>query len=205
MKLRAVSVAFLTLLFLGLLGALGSASTAEADTVITVTTFNDEIVDNGVCSLREAVRSANLNTAIGGCPAGTGADTIMLSPGTYSLAITRTSPFVDENAAASGDLDITSTVTIGVSGSGTAVIEGGAGWNDRVLDVGPSAAGINVTISNVTIQNGLISGFTDGDGAGLLNHSGVTLSLANSAIVSNSVTATSFSSTGGGGLFNETG
>ncbi len=75
----------------------------------TVTTTEDELATNGRCSLREAIRSANVDAAVHpDCPAGTGADTIRLPAGTYRLTI----PGAGEDAAATGDLDITETVTI---------------------------------------------------------------------------------------------
>lgn len=55
-----------------ILALLAPTSVVHATGPITVTTTVDEVADNGVCSLREAVLSANSNTAVGGCAAGHG-------------------------------------------------------------------------------------------------------------------------------------
>jgi CSLREA domain-containing protein len=62
-----------------------AAASARAGTTITVNTANDELNSDGDCSLREAIRAANLDTAVDGCPAGSGADIIQLPSGTYTL------------------------------------------------------------------------------------------------------------------------
>src|SRR3989338_6962424 len=54
---------------------------------ITITTINDELNADGDCSLREAIESANTDTAIDACLAGAGTDTIILPAGTYVLSI----------------------------------------------------------------------------------------------------------------------
>jgi len=86
------------------------------------------------CSLREAVIASNSCTGI---------QTIQIPAGTYTL--TRTG--ADEDAAASGDLDITDSVVI--QGEGHPVIDGDAA--DRIFDV---KAGKTVSISGLTLQNG---------------------------------------------------
>lgn len=59
---------------------------AEAAT-ITVNTTADENNADGDCSLREAIRSANGDVAIDACTAGSGADTVSVPAGTYTLSI----------------------------------------------------------------------------------------------------------------------
>jgi CSLREA domain-containing protein len=52
---------------------------AAPTTTIVVTTVSDAIANDGHCSLREAIQTANTNSALGGCAAGTtssGGDTI---------------------------------------------------------------------------------------------------------------------------------
>lgn len=51
---------------------------------ITVET-NDPGTGQEQCSLRDAIRAADTDTAVGGCPAGNGADTLYLGSETYSL------------------------------------------------------------------------------------------------------------------------
>src|SRR4051812_15422391 len=53
---------------------------------IIVNTTADEFGSGASCSLREAIQSANTDTAFGGCTAGSGADVISLQAGqTYAL------------------------------------------------------------------------------------------------------------------------
>jgi len=101
------------------------------------------------CSLRAAIQEAN---------ALTGADEIQLPFGRYTLVITGT----DEDAAAAGDLDITSTLTISGSGAHAPIIQGGPNWNDRILQMLP---GSHVIVSGVTISGGAV---LDAPGAGVL-------------------------------------
>ena len=60
----------------------GDVPIARAAT-INVTTTDDEVNSDGDCSLREAIRAANLDQAVDGCTAGNGADTITLPTGNY--------------------------------------------------------------------------------------------------------------------------
>ena len=124
-------------------------------------------------SLREAVIAAN-NTS--------GTDTIMLLTGNYMLA-----GAIGENAAASGDLDITDDLAIIGAGSATTIIDGGG--NDRVFDV---RSGATVTISDLTIQNGN----TSSNGGGIDINSGTTLTLSDVIVSGNTSGET------GGGISN---
>ncbi len=139
----------LALLGLGLWAAPASAA------VITVNTTADENGTGAGCSLREAIRSANENTAIGGCVSGAaGADTITLPPGTYPLSI---GPAGDD-LTATGDLDVSEELTITGGGTATTVINGGL--LDRVFDVLATAG--TVTITDVTITGGKSEAGTNG-------------------------------------------
>ena len=55
-------------------------SRVQAGITINVTTQTDELNNDGDCSLREAIRAANLNAAVDACPAGIGFDTVALPP-----------------------------------------------------------------------------------------------------------------------------
>src|ERR671921_618797 len=66
--------------------SLALAPPAHAAT-ISVTTTTDELNADGDCSLREAVRAANLDASVDACVAGTGADMITLPAGTYLLSV----------------------------------------------------------------------------------------------------------------------
>ena len=66
--------------------AVALLSTPEAHAaVITVTTTTDELNADGDCSLREAITAANNDAAVDACVAGSGADTIEIPAGLYTL------------------------------------------------------------------------------------------------------------------------
>ena len=111
---------------------------------ITVDTTSDELNADGHCSLREAIQAANTDSAVDACAGGSGADTIVVPAGTYTLSIAG----AGEDGNATGDLDITTDLTINGAGAATTIIDG-AGL-DRVFDI---RAG-TVEISGLTIQNG---------------------------------------------------
>ncbi|HET9221759.1 MAG TPA: choice-of-anchor Q domain-containing protein [Roseiflexaceae bacterium] len=123
------------------------APVARAAT-IGVTTTSDEINVDGDCSLREAIRAANLNQVFDACPAGSGADTINLPAGNYVLTIAGT----NEDDALTGDLDITASVTINGAGAGSTTIDGNK--LDRVFQIMSNST---AQIANVTITGGLTS------------------------------------------------
>lgn len=150
-------------LFLLTVVAAGVSPRPIQATIITVNTTTDELNADGDCSLREAIRAANLDTAVSGCPAGSGADEIIVPTGTYVL--TRTGP--DEDFAVTGDLDVSSDLTITGAGATQTIINGNQ--IDRVIHIlfnDPT-----VTISGVTIQNGDAPhetlGGVDGAGGGI--------------------------------------
>src|SRR5687767_12903340 len=94
-------------LFLGGSLALVAAPVGAATTIV-VTTTTDEIADNSVCSLREAIIAANTDPGMDECNASAGANAITLPAGIYDLTIAGPA----EDDAATGDLDIRDGVTI---------------------------------------------------------------------------------------------
>ena len=167
--------------------ALGGWFVASARPVhaasITVNTFIEGNSSDGFCSLREAVQSANLDSAIDSCTAGSGADTITLLAGTYVLS----TGSANEDAAAGGDLDILDDLTIIGSGAATTIIT--TTVVDRIF---------HVISPTVVIQNLTISGGNSGSNGGGLFNNGGTVSLIN-------VTLTNNFSDGGGGIFSQNG
>ena len=140
------------LLVATLLAATGTTNLHAEAAVIAPNVFTDDNTTNGNCTLREAIRSANQDVAIDGCPAGSGPDTIRLQPGTYSL----TNENGGEDAALTGDLDITADLVIEGAGPSRTVIRGA--WPtdpDRIFHV--PVSGIDVTMSGVTIRDGLVA------------------------------------------------
>jgi CSLREA domain-containing protein len=134
-------------LIAGLLYAAWPARHAGAAS-ITVNTTTDELNTDGDCSLREAIRAANLDQAVDACPAGSGADTIHVPLGNYVLALAGTG----EDAAQTGDLDITGDLTLDGAGRANTTID--AAGLDRVIHVLSGS----VTIKQLTLTGGLSGG-----------------------------------------------
>jgi hypothetical protein len=129
---------------------------------IAVSTEADQIVNNGECSLREAVRAANSDTASGAlpgeCPAGSGSDVIALPPGLYTLTISGQM----ETFAATGDLDLNSN--LGIVGAGMDETVVSAGGRDRVFEI---AGTRTVELEGLTITGGRTrDGIDSGDARG---------------------------------------
>src|SRR5262245_14520066 len=143
---------------------LGSASGAQS-TTITVNSTADSLAIDGNCTLREAIIAANTDTAVDACVAGSGADVVTVPAGTYTLTLVG----AGEDAAATGDLDVTASADIVGSPAG-AIIDGNGA--DRVLDIDPAnTGGVVVTVTSLTVRNG--AGVTQG--AGIRNAGALTL------------------------------
>ncbi len=177
----------LLVLMLAVLPVLAPAPAYAAD--ITVDTTADDITVNGNCTLREAIEAANTDAAVDGCTAGSGDDTITLAADTYELTIAG----ADEDANQTGDLDISSNITIQGDGAETTIIQGGPSAGngiDRVFHI--TAAGSTVTLNDVTVRYGEVG--IGNNGGGIFNTG--TLNIARSTIDSNE--ASFF----GGGIYN---
>lgn len=167
---------------------LWSTPTVRATTTIDVNTTSDVInASDNLCSLREAIIAANIDTPSGAganeCPAGSGDDIIHVPGGTYLL----TRMGSDDNAQ-NGDLDLTAGVTLNGAGLASTIIEGNG--IDRVFHVLTAT----VTISGVTVQKGNVA--SGRPGGGIFNEFG-TLTVTHSAVMSNTL-----SGGGGGGIAN---
>lgn len=140
-------------------------------------------VGNGVCTLRAAVQETNALPS---------EDTIQLGNNTYLLTIAGN----NEDAAATGDLDVTDVLTIEGNGSSSTIIDGNR--LDRVLEVSFDAS---LSITGIMVTNGWIdTGIlgSGGGGSGILNSS--LLVIENSSIFSNTAHTLR-----GGGLYNNGG
>ena len=155
---------------------------------IQVTTTDDVVASDGLCSLREAITAANLDlpsgTVPGECIAGNGDDVIELMALTYTLAITGT----NEDNNDSGDLDVTSHISLIGMGVGDTIVQAGTNATDGVDRVFEVRGTGTLIIQNVTIQHGLAvdsCGFPSSceNGGGIFNQG--TLTLTNSALYSN--------------------
>jgi CSLREA domain-containing protein len=176
-----------------LAAAIAAVSPARAG-AIAVTTTLDEHNNAPPCSLREAIRSANTDLAIGGCAAGSGVDTITLPPGTYVLGIGNLPGELDEDNATRGDLDILSDLTIQGSGEAKTIVDGnGAALADRVFNV---RGAFTVAFNEVTIRNG--SEPTGAAGGGGVSNEG-------KATFTDTVITGNGTGSGGGGISNAAG
>jgi hypothetical protein len=118
---------------------------------------------DGHCSLRAAILETN---------ALTGADAIVLPAGVFALEIVG----ADEDASASGDLDIADDLELTGAGADATTIDAAA--LDRVVDVRNDAGTRVVRIAHVTLLDGrLDGGGFDAGGTGLRVASGVALAL----------------------------
>jgi CSLREA domain-containing protein len=167
------------ILFASIIFALAAPNLVNAS-IISVNTSNDELNDNGNCSLREAIQSANLDTIVDACTAGSGADQIVFDssvvPGTFTITI---AGIEADPPATTGDLDITDDLTITGAGAAVTIIDGNQ--LDRVFHVYSS---ISVTIRNLTIKKGRVEGEWPGGGGILVNDWG-TLTINNCIISDN--------------------
>jgi len=166
---------------------------ASSESTIFVNTTDDELVNDGDCSLREAIYAANTDSNLYGCVQGSGNDTIFLPQGVYTL--TRDS-VDEEDFAVSGDLDIREDLTLLGADRDSSVIDGNS--IDRVFHI----IGIDmvVKISHLTIQNGSapITATNQFGGGGILNQNEVgTLILDEVSVLNNQSDGV------GGGITNE--
>ena len=154
--------------------ALTAAANTHAAT-FTVTRLDDPAPGacDSDCSLREAVRAVD---------AGSGGDTIAIPAGRFRLTIAGAA----EDAAATGDLDLTKSITIQGAGARQTLIDGSG--LDRVFDV---ASGVTALIADVTVTGGLVD-----DGGGGIASAG-TVTLLRDTITNNEALAAGNNSGGG--------
>jgi sulfatase modifying factor 1 len=143
-----------------------------------------DVEGSATCTLRAAIMEANALQPQQGVPLA-----IVLPAGLYTLALSG----ADEDAAATGDLDISADVMILGNGPDTTMIDGNAG--DRVIDI---LSGAIVEIEGVTLRNGRVvdpASFTVGGGA-VRNRGDLTL--RDCRVTDSSVTAPAGGSFAGG-------
>lgn len=212
-------------LLLALAGAsLAPIAQAETNNVITVANGKVRVVDDGQCSLSEAIKNANNQTTgrpFDDCAAGnpTGADTIVLpTNGVFTL----TSVDNSGEYGANGLPWIGTSITI--AGNNSTIQRSPTAAEFRIIAVGPSG---NLGLQSVIISNGALPSTNPREGgAGILNqgslilqdttvadnhinsavyalgggiHSTGTLTISNSLVRDNS--ATGSSNAVGGGIF----
>jgi hypothetical protein len=200
------SGALLRLLPILALSGMVVVPTAHAGDLVVTTT--DDVINSsdGLLSLREAVIAAN---------AANGPKKIVLPAGTYVLTLSG----ADEDAALTGDLDLTGHVTIQGAGPAATIVDGGG--LDRVFHVLPGA---DAAISGLTVQGGVaaIGGGIAVDGAaitlteccvthcgfesnsstggGIAGYSNAIVTIKNSTITHNTLTSPGVAIRRGGGI-----
>ncbi|WP_439628845.1 beta strand repeat-containing protein [Gemmata sp.] len=171
--------------------------------VITVTSLADDLLGDGLVTLREAIQAAELNTPVDGSAAGSGADTIVFAPGLsgdIDLSI------AGDNKNGPTALLITTPITIDGfnGGDGIVIRRADVAANLRLLGLTASA---NLTLRGVTLADGLVEGAAGGDGLGgaILNNGGV-LNVVQSLLRDNTALGGLGGGDGlGGAIFNDGG
>ncbi|MEO5626864.1 MAG: choice-of-anchor Q domain-containing protein [Dokdonella sp.] len=143
LRIRCMIPAFAGLVASTLL--LSQAAQAVTFVVNTPLDGADAVVGDGACA--DLTNACTLRAAIAEANALPGADVIELPVGTFALTLAG----VDEDAGATGDLDIAGDVVIHGAGSALTFIDVGA--IDRLFDV---RAG-NVSFQGMTLRNGRIT------------------------------------------------
>jgi CSLREA domain-containing protein len=133
---------------------------------ITVNTTEDELNEDGDCSLREAIQAANTDSAIDACLAGSGEDTINLPAGEYILEIVG----AQEDDNQTGDLDIIDDLIIIGEGDDNTIID--ANHIDRVFQI---FSGVNLEIYEVEITGGKTRDDDIEHGGGIYNEGNLSL------------------------------
>jgi hypothetical protein len=128
-------------------------------------------LDHGPGSLRATIAAASSG------------DTIVFARSVHTITLT------------SGELSIARSLDIEGPGANQLTISGGG--TSRVFEIGHGAT---VTLANLTVANGKVSGVQGG--GGILNDAGATLNLNHSSVVSNRAIGSAGSDVFGGGLLN---
>ena len=144
------------------------------------------IAVGGPCTLVDAIQAANSDTARGGCPAGSGADTIVLPAGSrQTLTEVHNSTY-----GPTGLPVIRSAITI--AGQGSRIVRDRRAPEFRLFAVNSTG---ELTLQETTVRGGSI---VDGSGGGVASYGG-TVTLTHSTLSGNTAEAS------GGGMFNDGG
>lgn len=207
-------MSFLLRTLLVAVGLLLAGPAAVAST-ITVTTTSDGVAVDNDCTLREAVRSANTNTSVGGCTAGeAGLDQIVFEATLASrrVLVQDSSIQVTEDVTIDGTTTAISEVVLSggsVNGlfkvlSGTltlvdlSVRDGSAARGGAIF----LASGTTLDASNVRFRDNVATGAAAIDGGGAVFSDTASVTLTNCVFLDNAATGTSGS---GGAVFSHEG
>ena len=136
------------------------------------------ITVGGPCTLAAAIRAANTDTARGGCPAGSGADTIVLPPGSTQLLTT-----VNNSTYGPTGLPVIPSV-ITIAGHGSTIVRASAAPEFRLFAVNSAGA---LTLNETTVSGEQLpfsERFPGYNGGGVANYGG-TLIVRNSILYVN--------------------
>jgi len=129
------------------------------------------IVDETTCTLVDAITAANTDSAVGGCAAGSGPDTIELTTDVTLTEVNNSGTYGDNGLPV-----VASDIT--VEGGGFTIERDANAPAFRLFAV---YYGGTLNLNDVTVRNGQVLT----EGGGLLNHKG-TLNLTNSTVSGNS-------------------
>ena len=152
--------ALLSILVMGLTLTVNAAPTAG----ITVTTAADTAADDSECSLREAIQAANSDSAVGGCAAGSGDDTITFAipgAGPHIIQVTSalpviTTPIEIDGYTQSGAQPNTNPAPQGLNTILKIMLDGSQ------LSAPPIVAGLTITGGDSTVRGLAIGNFDIG-------------------------------------------
>jgi CSLREA domain-containing protein len=106
-----------------------------------VNTTDDEENINGNCSLREAIRAANLDKPVDACPSGKGVDDIFVAAGVYHLAT-------------ADPLDIRTDLALVGAGPGESIIQVDGPISSDLITSVFNVANVDFSISGISIFRG---------------------------------------------------
>jgi len=170
---------------------------ANTNAVITVNTSTQGFVNDGQCSLAEAIQAANTNMSVDACTAGAGDDVIELQTGqSYTFSS------VDNNDSGPNGLPaITSTITINGNGASLGRNTSGPALRFLLVKFVPGYFTPTLTIRNITMTNGI------GQNSGGAIYSYSPNSFGSNVVIEDSIFMTNtaiyggaFSNTAGGSL-----
>ena len=173
-------------------GGINNSATVSADETDPVagnntanepTTIEAPVCPGGVVTTTvDSTTGGSLRACIIWANGNAGIDTLNVPAGTYTLTIAGSG----EDAAATGDLDITDGIIINGNAAAATVIDGNS--IDRVFDI----LGASATFTNLTIRSGNVTG----DGGGIALDATASLTMSTSTVSGNTTGAT------GGGIIN---
>jgi hypothetical protein len=150
------------------------AGTAAARPLLTVDWTPGICPGGNVTSTTDSADNSSLRACVIWSNANSGTDTITVPAGTYTL----TRAGAGEDAADTGDLDITDDVIINGNAAAATIVDGNS--LDRVFDI----LDADVTMTNLTIQDGDVTA----DGAGIALDTTSSLTMTHSTVSGNTTT-----------------